>query len=425
MAPPSRWRRRIVSGVSLATVGAGTWGLARVWPEQGFRNDCRADLPAALARHPVIEEAWEGIDPAAVWDAHAHLVGVGDSSSGVRVNPALQSPTNPKLYAQYLFYLNAGCVHDAPGRVDASYVARLQNLVHGLRPGCKVMLYAFDEAIDAAGRPLGESTMFHVPDAYAAAVVARAPQDFEWVASIHPYREDALDRLREAVAHGARAVKWLPSAMLIDPASPRCDAFYAALAAADVPLITHAGAEAAVHSPDGQHYGNPLRLRRALEHGVRVVVAHCASHGRDIDLDAGPDGPERTSFELFARLMDEPRHAERLHADVSAIAQRNRESAVIATILDRTDWHPRLLNGSDYPLPGILPLYSIDGLIAAGLLDPRVGPVVKEIREHNPILFDFVLKRHLRHDGHRFASGVFETRGFFTRGGRDRRDPAK
>ena len=37
--------------------------------------------------------------------------------------------------------------------------------------------------------------------------------------------------------------------------------------------------------------GNPLRLRRALDAGVRVVVAHCASMGQDRDLDAGANGP--------------------------------------------------------------------------------------------------------------------------------------
>jgi mannonate dehydratase len=39
--------------------------------------------------------------------------------------------------------------------------------------------------------------------------------------------------------------------------------------------------------------------------------------------------------------------------------------------------------------------------------------VLAEIRAHNPLLFDFVLKRSLRADGRGFARGVFETRRFF------------
>jgi len=70
------------------------------------------------------------------------------------------------------------------------------------------------------------------------------------VCSIHPYRRDAVAALENAVAHGARAVKWLPSAMGIDPASPKCDAFYRSLAQLHVPLICHAGEEMAVDGMD-------------------------------------------------------------------------------------------------------------------------------------------------------------------------------
>jgi mannonate dehydratase len=44
-----------------------------------------------------------------------------------------------------------------------------------------------------------------------------------------------------------------------------------------------------------------------------------------------------------------------------------------------------------------------------------VAEVLKRVREHNPLLFDFALKRHLTSDGKRLAAIVFETRGFFAR----------
>jgi hypothetical protein len=86
---------------------------------------------------------------------------------------------------------------------------------------------------------------------------------------------------------------------------------------------------------------------------------------------------------------------------------------VVARLLERQDWHPRLLNGSDYPLPGILPLVSLDALAARGLLDADAVAPLREIREHNALLFDMVLKRSLHHNGARFSSKVFETRPFF------------
>ena len=338
-------------------------------------------------------------------------MGDGDSPSGIYVNPRMDSVLNPTLYARRLFFLNAGCVHDAPGSVDRSYVERLHNLADGMRPGFKMLLFAFERAHDEQGRPDLDETAFYVPNAYARDVAKAHPKYFEWVASIHPYRADCVDALARAKVEGARAVKWLPQAMGIDPASPKCDRFYAALAKHDLPLISHAGLERAVFGHDQQDNGNPLRLRRALDAGVRVVVAHCASMGEDEDLDRG--GTLVDSFALFARMMDEPRYAKVLFADISAMTQRNRAGPALARVIEEEHWHPRLLNGSDYPLPGVMPIFSLDYLVSLGLLESWAVPVLSEIREHNPLLFDFALKRSLRSRGKRFSTGIFQTRRFF------------
>jgi mannonate dehydratase len=376
-------------------------------------NPCRARLPRRLAEHELVRAAWDGVDAAQAWDAHAHLVGTGDAGSGVVVNPRMQSLLHPGEYARRLFFLNAGCAHDAPGSVDRAYVERMLNLMDGMRAGAKVLLFAFDRAHDERGAVQWERTGFYVPDAYARDTARAHPKVFEWAASIHPYRADCVEALERAKAEGARAVKWLPAAMGMDPASPLCDRFYAAAARLALPIISHAGLERAVMGSDAQDYGNPLKLRRALDAGARVVVAHCASLGQDRDLDQGPGGPHVDSFELFARLMEEPRYAGRVYGDISAMTQVNRAGGSLARVLERAEWHPRLLNGSDYPLPGLMPMFSVEYLVSLGLLEPAAAPVLSEIRAHNPLLFDFVLKRSLRLNGKAFAASVFETRRFF------------
>lgn len=358
--------------------------------------------------------AWEGIDAAQAWDAHAHLVGTGDAGSGVVVNPRMQSLLHPGEYARRLFFLNAGCAHAAPpGSVDRAYVERLLNLMQGMRIGMKLLLFAFDRVHDERGAAQWERSGLYVPNAYARDTARAHPRVFEWVASVHPYRADCVQALERARAEGARAVKWLPAAMGMDPGSPLCDRFYAAAARLGLPLIAHAGLERAVMGTDVQDFGNPLRLRRALDAGVRVVVAHCASMGQDRDLDRGANGPVVDSFELFARMMDEARYVGRLYGDISAMTQVNRAGGTLARVLEREDWHARLLNGSDYPLPGLMPIFSVDYIVSLGLLEPMAAPVLTEIRRHNPLLFDFVLKRSLRASGRAFAAGVFETRRFF------------
>ncbi|OGA15629.1 MAG: amidohydrolase [Betaproteobacteria bacterium RIFCSPLOWO2_02_FULL_66_14] len=398
----------------LAAAAGGALSGCGISLEQGLWNPCRSQLPQRLASHALVQAAWQGIDARQMWDAHAHLLGTGDSGSGIVIHSAMQSLLSPAQFARRLFFLNAGCVHEAPGNVDRSYLERIHNLVDGLRPGVKLLLFAFDRAYREDGRPDPESALY-VPDRYARDVARAHPDYFEWAASIHPYRADCVEALEWAAANGARAVKWLPAAMGMDPASPRCERFYAALARLSLPLICHAGEERAVLGRDAQAFGNPLRLRRALSQGVRVVVAHCASMGQDRDLDRGPEGPVAESFELFARMMDEPRYAGLLFGDIAAMTQKNRAVPALARVIGREDWHPRLLNGSDYPLPGVMPIFSVDELVSIGLLQAAAAPVLKEIRSYNVLLFDFVLKRTLRSGGKAFAPRVFETRGFFER----------
>ena len=408
MNPVYKMNRRRFLGLGAAGLLSGCDFTLR----DGLKNTCQPPLLPNLRDHPLVLAAWRGLDPAKVWDVHCHAMGTGDSGTGPWMNPAMEHFWRPVLFVQRLFYLNAGCADTTPGKIDLSVAERIIEQSLAIPAGFKAILLAFDWARDAAGAPLTDRSTFHIPDAFAAKLAQRHPQHFEWAASIHPYDPQALDRLDAAAAGGARAIKWLPSAHGIDPASAQCDAFYARLAALRMPLITHAGAERAV-TGHGEDFGNPLRLRRPLDAGVRVVVAHCASLGEGWDLDHG-ETSRLSNFELFARLMDEAPYRSNLFADISAIVQGNRMS-VIPTLLARRDWHDRLLNGSDYPLPGIVPLVNLRGLAERKLLDPALIRPLNEIRQHNVLLFDFVLKRTLASNGAGFAPSVFETAPFFNR----------
>ena len=411
---PTLERRRFLQQLLVGGVALGAASSVNAALLKGrLFNSCNSPLPQHLADHPIVTAAWSGIDPEKFWDCHAHIAGTGDSGSGIYISPDMQSVWHPVQFAQHAFYMNAACAHK--GKVDQSYVEHMLHLVEELKPGAKQMLFAFEQVHDQTGKALPERTAFHVPNAYARDLAQRYPNYFEWVCSIHPYRPDAVTALQAAVAEGARAVKWLPSAMGIDPASDRCDDFYSALAQLDMPLICHAGEEKAVEGAGDHAAGNPLKLRRALDAGVRVVIAHCATMGDDIDLDKGAHGPRVASFDLFGRMMAEARYQHLLFGDISAVTLRNRSADVLRAIIEHHDWHDRLLNGTDYPLPGVLPLTSPKKWAKAGLLDSTIVPVLNEIQNHNPLLFDFVLKRHLRAGEQQLPVNIFHTRDFFQR----------
>ena len=406
-------RRSFLLGTSAAAAGLGVAAWQR-WPDGGLWNPCRPlPMPERLAHHAMVTAAWSGLDAAQVWDTHVHLLGAGSEADGAWVNPDMTSVAHPFEFVHFKLYANAACA-DGPGEtLAASYLARLVALHEVFPSGARLLLLAMDYFHDETGNRVPARTMFHVSNAYAQRAAAQHPQRLEWSASIHPYRPDCVTALEWAAAHGARAVKWIPSMLGIDPASARCDRFYEALARLGVPLITHGGEEHPLEGSASPALNNPLALRRALDHGVRVVIAHCASAGGAIDTDRGPNGPEVENFTLFARLMDEPRFHGKLFGDLAAVTEESRVGPVLARIVRARDWHGRLLNGSDYPLPGYMPAFSLRRLADAGFLSTDEAQVLREIRTYNPLLFDFVLKRHLAVDGERLPSAVFETAHFF------------
>ena len=343
---------------------------------------------------------------------HVHVAGTGDSGSGIALNPAMDSPTHPILYVKKRIFMAAACAAEQ-GEVDKDYMNRLLRQIAAFPTGVKCLLYAMDQFHDKDGRAVPARTGIYVPNEHVRDLARAHPDRYEWAASINPYREDAIVTLDRCVRDGARAIKWLPSSMGIDPALARNDGFYARLRTDDLPLIVHTGKELSV-SGEGfnQRNNNPLRLRRPLAAGVRVVAAHCASLALILICSEGSKADKVSSFELWARMMGCAGWANSSMGTCSAIPQFLRYS-VLPKLIQREAWHSRLLNGSDYPLPGILPLYLMKELVRAGLLGVNDAGVLLAVRDHNPLLFDLMLKRSLHWQSRKFPVSCFETRSFF------------
>ncbi|MDI1298881.1 amidohydrolase family protein [Methylotenera sp.] len=399
-------RQFLLSTAALGLSGSAVASI-RLWPESGFTNPCLSGLPDELKNHPLMTKIWTDIDASQVWDCHAHIIGAGDSGSGAWFNPNMESWMHPILKVQKNFYMNGGCIVEH--NEDASFVTRMTQLAGEMPSGYKTMLFAFDWFRDEQGVADSKSSIFHVPNEYAAKIANQYPQYFEWVASIHPYRPDAIDALEKAHSEGARAIKWLPTGMNIDPASSKCAKFYQKLHDLDMPIISHTGRESAV-KVGNQAFGNPLKMRKALDSGVRVVLAHCASDGYDEDLDH--QNVTVKSFDLFTRMMDTPAYQNLVFGEISAITLFN-HAWVIKPLLARTDWHSRLLNGTDYPLPAILPLVSTKQLCRDGLLEESHLLFLQTLRNYNPLMFDFAVKRLMQWQGVGFSKEIFETRRVF------------
>ncbi len=357
---------------------------------------------------------FEGLNVDQVWDCHSHLLGVGHGGTGCSVHESLTQWWHPIEVVRRKSILSAACASDTTN-VDQTYRDRLLALLNDFPKGYKSLLFAFEHAYDDLGTKRQDWSTFHVPNRYVLELAKQYPDRLVPVASVHPYRPDALIELEHVIAQGAVAIKWLPSSMNIDLRDARCVPFYQLLVEKNIPLIVHCGEEKAVPGAQRDELGNPLLARYALDHRVRLIVAHCASLGFALDLDRRAPN-EVPAFELFARLMNDNTYRPYLHADISAVFQRNRKTNVAKKLLNNTDWHSRLLHGSDYPLPAVRLLYSVARLIDQGLIDPQHMDHLKMLQDSQPLLFDFAIKRVAHNNQQHFNPAVFETRRVFQTG---------
>ncbi len=357
----------------------------------------------------LLDKAFREIDDGGFIDCHVHLAGLGEEETGCWINPTIMNARHPLDRFKLMNFINASAVEDL-SLADQQYLERLQNLVNDFPYNGKFMLLAMDKAYHKNGEANLSDTKLYVPNDYIFEVYLSDPDHYIPCVSIHPYRRDAVAELEKWAKKGVRAVKWLPNTMGMNPADPLCEPFYEKMKEYDMVLLSHAGKESAVEVMKFKPYGNPLLLRKPLDMGVKVIVAHCASLGTNFDLDSTLNRP-MSNFNLFLRLMEEKKYEGLLFADISALVQLNRMGTPLKTMLERTDLHHRLINGSDYPLPAVNAVVPTRLFSALGYISSSERKGLNEIYKKNPLLFDFVLKRCLKHPldkKKQFPSGIFQ-----------------
>ena len=386
--------------VLLFASGCSTFGGAF----NGQPEDLAKISPDARA---LINKAYADIADGEAMDYHIHIAGLGKGGTGAYVNPSMQTLLHPIDYFQFSIYKSSSGITD-PDNADAQFVARLLRLIKGIPDPGKFRILAFDKYYNEQGKPVESKTELYTPNRYVMDLAMQYPDIFLPTISVHPYRKDAVERLDYWAKRGARLIKWLPNAMGIDPSSPVLDSYYDAVKRNKMVIHSHVGEEQAVEAEEDQKYGNPLLFRRALDRGVKVIMAHVGSLGTNVDLD-DPDQKEVSNFELFLRLMDEKKYEGLLFGEISGITQINRFAGTLATMIERKDLHSRLVNGSDYPIPAINAVIWTSSLASEEFITARERQLLNEIYDINPLLFDFVLKRTLRHpdSGNQFPSEVF------------------
>lgn len=207
------------------------------------------------------------------------------------------------------------------------------------------VVLAFDAVYTKDGRRDDVNTHLFIENDYVIELARRHPKVL-FGASIHPYRTDAIAELERCVAAGAVLLKWLPITQGIDPSDPRCFAFYDALAALKLPLLSHTGGETML--PNLNRLADPTLLMPALRRGVTVIAAHCGTRSTFTERDFLPQ---------FMRMA---REYESFYGDTAALSLPTRWHAYKKVLADDAV-RAKLIHGSDWPVinfphPGLLGL---------------------------------------------------------------------
>lgn len=353
-----------------------------------------------------LDKSYEGINQQCNNDVHVHAVGTGAGGTGNWVNPDMMTLSHPYKFLQYKVYLSASGLQTLEN-ADMKYMERLAKLARSDKRYGKLHLLAFDKNHTEDGNVDLKRSSFYITNDHVWKMYKKYPDIVIPTISVHPYRKDAIQKLEKWGKLGVKFIKWLPNAMRINPASPLLDDYYRTVLKYNMVILTHTGDEKAVDGEEFQKLANPLAFRRPLDMGVKIIMAHVASLGTCDDYDKGG---KTSCFELFWRIFKEKKYESNLWGELSGVTIHTRVGMPIDTLLENPEYHSRIVNGSDYPLPAINILYRTTQFKKLGYITDKEMKMLNEIYDYNPLVFDFALKRNLKHpvSGKMLTAKAFE-----------------
>ncbi len=354
----------------------------------------------------LIEQAFQGVDRSRLRDVHVHLVGVGHGDSGIKISEHFSSLFHLKSFVRFYLFLTASGLKKTD-RIDQQYIERLEGLIRDGQLNFKHHILAFDKHYDVDGQVVPEHTEMYIPNQYSWDLSQKDPDIFEPTISVHPYRKDAIDEINKWGQRGVKYIKWLPNAMGIDPSHESLDAFYQAVKKWDMTILSHTGIEKSVEAENFQGLGNPLLLRKPLDMGVKIIAAHCASKGEFPDLEK--PGQQAKAHHLLFRLLRNPKYKDLLKVDISAVMTADRLDGALLEMLEAKDLQPHFVYASDYPVPAVNVFIPLKKMAKKGLILPEQVVPLRHIYKVNPLLFNFVLMRLIKHpkSGQKFSLEAF------------------
>ena len=277
--------------------------------------------------------------------------------------PALDSGVSPRAFRRPVWRLSKRMLGLDPGleagpRLDAA-LEKFYEIHHG-QPGPvdRIVLLAFDKYHDQHGRRPNfpscraeRGNDIYTSNSLVRAVCRKHPERYLFGASVHPYRANAVECVEEVYRGGACLLKWIPLHQNIDVHDPRTLAVLRCCARLGLPVLVHYAGEFTLATQHREFHGlqpflEVLRKLRTADAMPTAIVPHVAT-------PVTPFGRRRSHQVLVEALLGEFADAP-LYADISALTSWGKVG-FLRQLAARQDIHPKLLFGTDFPVPAALP----------------------------------------------------------------------
>lgn len=349
-------------------------------------------------------------DVSRVYDVHLHNLGYDE---GNYLNPAA-SVRGLSSWIDYFTFMVLRYASGTSDPIGSTQEARKRiHLYVNHFPKLTAFILPIQKAISSDGQVNWEKTGNFLKN-YSALVTANSfiGQDSTIVSavSVHPFDDRWREKLQKAHFQGIRLVKWMPP-QSIPPDVEQLNDYYREMKRLGMTLIAHSGPEHTIPTNDSnkewEDWGNPLRFRKALQLGVDVILAHCGHKHNIPDLDQ-PDHPLVSGQELFFRIAREAHQKNhtgewtgKVYGDLAAVTTHYGVDFIKGLLLHANEDGIRYIYGSDYPHTNLIQPKkdAYDLCSRAGLLEPYKVKPLKEIREWNPLLANYVFTRNLEMKG--------------------------
>lgn len=257
----------------------------------------------------------------------------------------------------------------------------------------RAVISALDYFYTADGKIDFAKTSYRTSNQQVLDISQRWPELFLPAVSVHPFRLDALARLKVWHKQGVKYLNIAPSIQGVDPSDSRLEPYWNAVKQLGFTVITTSGHASSSYIHSNNDWGNPWLWEPVLRRGIKVVMQGLGGIGEYSNPYA--EGGVQHTYEIFME-MTEKRYGYLLFGDLAGITEKQAIPDMLQVSLQNPNLNKHLVYASNYPFSAQQRALVLDKLAEQLFITADEVTALEEVYQYNPLLMDKLLKTSLR-----------------------------